>query len=175
MTVYALDGLAPELPDAGLCWIAPCAAVIGRVRLERDASVWFGAVLRGDIEWITVGARSNVQDGCVLHTEEGQPLLIGEGCTIGHKALLHGCTIGDGALVGMGATVMNGARIGANAIVGAGALVQEGRDIPEGVLAVGSPARVVRRLGAEELAACARAADHYVAAYRRFAAGLIAL
>ena len=141
MPVYALEGVSPILPSDGRVWIAPGAQVIGKVRLETGVSIWFGAVLRGDIEEIFVGARSNVQDGSLLHTDLGFPLTIGQDCTIGHHAILHGCTIGDGALVGMGATVLNGAKIGAHSIVGAGALVRG--EIPARSLAVGTPAKVI--------------------------------
>lgn len=172
MTIYALDGVRAELPGAGLCWIAPDAAVIGKVRLERMASVWFGAVLRGDNEPVHIGEGSNVQDGCVLHTDMGAPLTIGRNCTIGHKAILHGCVIGDNSLVGMGAIILNHARIGSNCLIGAHALVTEGKVIPDNSLVMGTPARVVRQLSAEEIAAITRSAEGYVRNWQRFAAGL---
>lgn len=172
MPLYRLDDHSPITPEQGAFWVAPNAALIGRVVLKRDASVWFSAVLRGDNEVITVGERSNVQDGCVLHTDMGFPLEIGRGCTIGHKAILHGCTIGDNTLVGMGATVLNGARIGRNCIIGANALIAEGKEIPDNSLVVGMPGRVVRQLDAAAEAGIAGSADGYVAQWRRYANGL---
>lgn len=172
MTLYRLGDRMPELAAGGACWVAPTAVLIGAVRLEEGASVWFGAVLRGDNELILVGKNSNVQDGCVLHTDMGYPLTIGEGCTIGHKAILHGCVIGDNSLVGMGATILNHARIGSNCLIGAHALVTEGKVIPENSLVMGAPARVVRQLSAEEIAAITRSAEGYVRNWQRFAAGL---
>ena len=170
--LYALDGAAPKVPADGDFWVAPGAALIGRVVLQAGASVWFNAVLRGDNEPIVVGEGSNVQDGCVCHTDPGAPLTIGPGCTIGHMAILHGCTIGAGSLVGMAATVLNGAVVGHGSLVGAGALVTEGREIPPGVLAVGRPARAVRALTDEERAGLARSAVRYRANMARFRAGL---
>ena len=137
MPLYELNGVRPELPASGRCFVAPDAALIGRVRLAEETSVWFAAVLRGDNEWITVGARTNVQDGCVLHTDPGFPLDIAEGCTIGHRVVLHGCTIGENSLIGMGAVLLNGAKIGKNSIVGAGALITEGKEFPDNSLVVG--------------------------------------
>ncbi len=130
MPLYELDNLRPQLPAAGNYWIAPSADLIGNVKLEEEVSIWFNAVLRGDSELILVGKRSNVQDGCLFHVDPGFPLTVGAGCTIGHKAILHGCTIGDGSLVGMGAMVLNGAKIGEKSLVGAGALVTEGKEFP---------------------------------------------
>ncbi len=172
MTVYALDGVSPELPEEGHFWIAPSADVIGRVRLLRDASIWFGAVLRGDNEWLTVGEGSNVQDGSVLHSDMGAPLTIGRDCTIGHKAILHGCTIGDNSLVGMGATILNHAVIGKNCLIGAGALVPERKVIPDNSLVVGAPGKVVRVLDDEAVAGLLKSAQGYVRNWKRFAAGL---
>jgi carbonic anhydrase/acetyltransferase-like protein (isoleucine patch superfamily) len=172
MSLYSLDGKAPQLPADGDAWVAPGARVIGRVVLEAGASVWFNAVLRGDNETITVGSGSNVQDGCVCHTDLGFPLTIAADCTIGHAAILHGCTIGEGSLVGMGATVLNGAVIGSGVLVGAGALVTEGKQIPDGVLVVGRPAKVVRALTPEEIAGLRRSAAGYRANAARFRAGL---
>jgi carbonic anhydrase/acetyltransferase-like protein (isoleucine patch superfamily) len=172
MTVYALNGIRPELPGPEQYWIADSAQVVGRVRLLEGASVWFGAVLRGDNEWIEVGAGSNIQDNCVLHTDIGFPLTVGPGCTVGHRAMLHGCTIGRGTLVGMGATVLNGARIGENCLIGANTLVPEGREIPDGVLAIGSPAKVARPLRSEEIAGLKLSALNYFKNARRFAAEL---
>jgi len=168
--IYALDGIAPEIhPDA---WIAPGAHVMGRVRIGAGASVWFGAVLRGDNEWITLGAGSNVQENAVLHTDIGYPLTIGADCTIGHLAMLHGCTIGDGSLVGMAATVLNGAQIGKGCLIGAAALVTEGKVFADGSLVMGTPARVVRALDAAATAGLRASAAGYQANARRFRAGL---
>ncbi len=172
MPLYSLDGHQPELPAAGEAWIAPTAVLIGRVRIAPGASVWWGAVLRGDNELIDIGPGSNVQDGCVLHTDMGFPMTIGAGCTVGHSAILHGCVLGDNVLVGMGATVLNGAHIGRNSLVGAKALVPEGRHIPERSLAVGVPAKVVRELSDEGIAGLEASARGYVANWRRYAAGL---
>ena len=172
MPIYALHGVKPTLPAEGRWWIAPDAAVIGDVRLRENASVWFGAVLRGDNEPIVIGARSNIQDLCALHSDMGFPLTIGEDCTVGHKVILHGCTIGDGSLIGMGAIVLNGARIGRGSLVGAGALVTEHKQFPDHSLIVGSPAKAIRTLDAEAVASHRQAADHYVENARRFAAGL---
>jgi len=172
MTMYALDGVRPDLPEEGRYWVAPNASLMGKVRLKADASVWFGAILRGDNEWIEIGEGSNVQDGCVFHTDMGFPLTVGPGCTIGHMAILHGCTIGENSLVGMGATVLNGVRVGKNCLIGANALVPEGREIPDGSLVIGSPAKVVRELTADEIAGLRQGAEHYVQNGRRYAAGL---
>jgi carbonic anhydrase/acetyltransferase-like protein (isoleucine patch superfamily) len=168
--IYALEGVAPELGPRA--WVAPGAHVVGAVTLEEDANVWFGATLRGDNERITVGARSNVQEHCVLHTDMGYPLRIGADCTIGHKAILHGCTVEDGALVGMGATVLNGAVIGAGSLIGAGALVTEGKRIPPGSLVMGAPGKVVRELDEAARAALIASAAHYVANAARFRDGM---
>ena len=173
MTVYALDGISPELPEEGFYWIAPGAAVIGRVKLERNASVWFGAVLRGDNEPILVGENSNVQDACVLHTDPGAPLTIGRNCTIGHRAILHGCTIGDNTLIGMGATILNRARIGANCLIGANALITEGKVIPDNSLVMGAPGKVVGELNSEALAKLPKSAEGYVKNWQRFVKGLV--
>lgn len=171
--IYALDGIAPEVE--GDAWVAPTAVLIGRVVLEVEASVWFGAVLRGDNEEIRVGAGSNVQENCVLHTDMGYPLVIGADCTIGHKAMLHGCVIGDGSLIGMGATVLNGARIGKGCLIGAGALITEGKVIPDGSLVMGAPGRVVRNLDDAGRARLLASAAGYRANMRRFRAGLVAV
>ena len=168
--IYALDGIAPVIGVGA--WIAPTAVLIGKVVIEPGASVWWGAVLRGDNEEIRIGAGSNIQENCVLHTDMGFPLTVGANCTIGHKAMLHGCVIGAGTLIGMGATVLNGARIGAGCLIGAGALITEGKDIPAGSLVMGSPGRVVRLLDAEARMLLLQSADRYCANARRFAAGL---
>ena len=172
MPLYALDDAEPATPPAGRYWIAPDAHVVGRVRIGADVGIWFGAVLRGDNEPIEVGEGSNVQEGAMLHTDRGFPLTVGAGCTIGHHAILHGCTLGPNTLVGMGATVLNGARIGANCLVGANALVTEGKAFPDGSLIVGAPAKVVRALDSAAIEALRASATNYVENWRRFAAGL---
>jgi carbonic anhydrase/acetyltransferase-like protein (isoleucine patch superfamily) len=172
MPVYALDGVAPQLPEPGRFWIAPNASVIGHVVLHEDVGIWFGAVLRGDNERISIGARANIQEGATLHTDPGYPLDIGADCTIGHNAILHGCQIGEGSLIGMGAIVLNGARIGRNCLVGAGALVTENKSFPDGSLIVGSPAKVMRPLDEAAIAGLKGSAERYVANWKRFAAGL---
>ena len=172
MPIYSLDGETPDLPEEGRYWIAPDAHVIGRVRLGEDVGVWFGCVLRGDNEWITIGARTNVQEGTVMHTDMGSPLDIGEGCTIGHRAMLHGCTIGDNTLIGMGATILNNARIGKSCLVGANALITEGKEFPDGSLIVGSPAKVVRQLDDDAIARLGKSAEGYARNWKRFAKGL---
>ncbi|MDP2006560.1 MAG: gamma carbonic anhydrase family protein [Rubrivivax sp.] len=161
MAIYQLGDDAPRI--APTAWVAESAQVIGRVQLGEAASVWYGAVLRGDNEWITLGARSNVQDGSVLHTDMGSPLTLGDGVTVGHQAMLHGCTVGDGSLIGIQAVVLNGAKIGRNCLVGAGALVTEGKEFPDNSLILGSPARVVRELTPEQAARLQRSALGYVA------------
>jgi carbonic anhydrase/acetyltransferase-like protein (isoleucine patch superfamily) len=172
MELLSLDGVSPELPPDGDAFVAPGARLIGRVILRAGASVWFNAVLRGDNEPIEVGRGSNVQDGCVLHTDPGLPLTIGADVTVGHAAILHGCTIGDGSLVGMGAVVLNRARIGRNVLIGANALVTEGREIPDGVLVMGQPAKAVRPLTEDEIAGLARSAEKYRWNARRYRSGL---
>jgi carbonic anhydrase/acetyltransferase-like protein (isoleucine patch superfamily) len=175
MPLYALEGVSPKLPAAGRYWIAPSASVIGKVAIGEDCGVWFGATLRGDNEWITLGPRSNVQEGCTFHTDMGFPLVIGEDCTIGHNAILHGCSIGDGSLIGMGAIVLNGAKIGRGCLVGAGALVTEGRSFPDYSLIVGAPARVTRTLDEAAIGGLKASAAHYVENWRRFSKGLSAI
>jgi carbonic anhydrase/acetyltransferase-like protein (isoleucine patch superfamily) len=172
MPIYALGNVAPDLPPEGQFWVAPDASLIGRVRLGVDVGVWFGCVLRGDNEWISVGARSNVQEGTVMHTDPGAPLEIGDGCTIGHRAILHGCIIGDNTLIGMGATVLNRVRIGKNCLVGANALVTEGKEFPDNSLIVGSPAKAVRVLDEAAVEGLRRSADRYVENWKRFARDL---
>ena len=173
MTLYALDGTAPDIAED--TWIAPDANLIGRVVVEAAASVWFCATLRGDNEVITVGAGSNIQENCVLHTDMGYPLTIGQGCTIGHKVMLHGCTIGENSLIGMGATVLNGAKIGRNCLIGAGALITEGKEIPDGSLVMGVPGKVVRALDEAAIEGLRKSALGYQASMRRFRDGLTAL
>ena len=160
MTLYRLDDATPEISDDG-AWVAPDAAVIGRVKLLPRASVWFGAVLRGDNELITIGEDSNVQDGSVMHTDMGFPLTLGTGVTVGHKAMLHGCTVGDYSLIGIGATILNGAKIGKNCIIGAHALITEGKEIPDGSLVMGSPGKVIRQLDNETKESLIDSALHY--------------
>ncbi len=166
MSIYQLGAHQPEIAEDA--WVAPGAQVIGDVVLGPGASVWFGAVLRGDNERLSIGAGSNVQENCVLHTDMGFPLEIGAGCTIGHAAIIHGCIIGAGSLVGMGATILNGARIGKNCLIGAGALVTEGKEIPAGSLVVGAPGRVLRELDAAAIAALEASALHYAENAARF-------
>ncbi|MGB0497010.1 MAG: gamma carbonic anhydrase family protein [Rubricella sp.] len=168
--IFVLDGQAPEI--AADAWVAPGAYLMGKVRLMAEASVWFGAVLRGDNEWIELGARSNIQENSVLHTDPGCPLTIGADCTIGHRAMLHGCTIGDNTLIGMGATVLNNARIGKNCLIGANALITEGKEIPDGSLVMGQPGKVVRTLDEAAIARLTVSAQGYVANAKRFRAGL---
>ena len=170
MTLYALDDDAPQIDKTA--WVAPTAVAIGRVRLGARASLWFGAVARGDNEWIEIGDGSNVQENVVMHTDIGFPLTVGAGCTIGHKAMLHGCTIGENSLIGMGATVLNGAVIGRNCLIGAGALITEGKTIPDGSLVMGAPGKVVRTLDADAISRLEASALHYAENAARFAAGL---
>jgi carbonic anhydrase/acetyltransferase-like protein (isoleucine patch superfamily) len=172
MPIYELDGQAPEFPADKQYWVAETAVLIGKVRLKTDASVWFGAVLRGDNEWIELGLRSQIQDNATLHTDPGFPLTIGEDCVIGHKVMLHGCIVGNNSLIGMGAIVLNGARIGNNSLVGAGALVTEGKSFPDNSLIVGSPARVIRTLDDTATAQIRAGADLYVRRSRDYAKGL---
>ncbi len=175
MPLYALDGISPIVPQDGQFWIAPGAHVIGKVRLEAGVSIWFGAVLRGDIEEILVGARTNVQEGSLLHTDAGFPLTIGPDCTIGHHAILHGCRIGENSLIGMGAILLNGAKIGSNCIVGANALVTEDKEFPDDGVIIGSPARLARKLDEASAQLLRESAAHYAANGRRFAEGLVAI
>jgi carbonic anhydrase/acetyltransferase-like protein (isoleucine patch superfamily) len=168
MPLYALEGIEPTFDDEESVWIAHDASVIGRVFTGRNVGVWFGAVLRGDTEPIRIGDDSNIQEHAVLHTDLGYPLTVGKGCTIGHRAILHGCTIGDNSLIGMGAIVLNGARIGSNCLVGAGALVTEGKEFPDGSLIIGSPAKAVRQLDEDGIKRVRGSAAHYVENARRF-------
>lgn len=172
MTLYALDAHKVSTPANGRFWVADNATVLGNVTLGEDASVWFNVVIRGDNEPIRIGARSNLQDGCVLHSDPGFPLTIGDDCTIGHMVMLHGCTIGAGSLIGIGAIVLNGANIGEGSLIGAGALIAEGKEIPPGSVVFGSPGKIVRQLTDEDKLRMRRGAAHYVANARRFAAGL---
>lgn len=167
MPLYSLENISPDFP-AGHYFVAPTAVLIGAVKLEPHSSVWFGSVLRGDNDLIHIGERSNVQDNCVLHTDPGFPLEIGPGVTVGHSVTLHGCTIGENSLIGMGATIMNGAKIGKNCIIGAGALIPEGKEISDNSLAVGAPARAIRTLDEAQIAMLRAAADIYVENSRRY-------
>jgi carbonic anhydrase/acetyltransferase-like protein (isoleucine patch superfamily) len=170
MAIYQLGEDAPRIADTA--WVADSAEVIGRVSLAEESSIWYGCVLRGDNEWLEIGARSNIQEHAVLHSDMGWPLTIGHGGTIGHQVMLHGCTIGDGSLIGIQSVILNGARIGRNCLVGAGTLVPEGKQFPDGVLIVGTPAKVVRELTPEQIARLNGAADHYVDNARRHRDGL---
>jgi carbonic anhydrase/acetyltransferase-like protein (isoleucine patch superfamily) len=170
MAIYELDAVAPRLAETA--WVADSAQVMGNVELDDDASVWFGTVIRGDTEVIRIGKRTNIQDASVLHADVGKPLTIGDDVTVGHNVMLHGCTIGDGSLIGIGAVVLNGARIGKGCLVGAGALVTEGKEFPDGSMIIGSPAKVVRELNAEQREGLLMSAAHYVDNARRFKTGL---
>ena len=170
MAIYRLGALAPRIADTA--WVADSAVVIGNVELGEEANVWFGAVLRGDTETLTIGRGSNVQDGSVLHADPGFPLVLGDGVTIGHQVMLHGCRVGDGSLVGIQAVVLNGARIGRHCLVAAGAVVTEGKEFPDGSLIMGAPARVVRPLTPEQIGGLKESAQHYVDNARRYRDGL---
>jgi carbonic anhydrase/acetyltransferase-like protein (isoleucine patch superfamily) len=170
MPVYALDGVAPEI--AAGCWVAPDAVLIGKVRLLKGASIWFGAVLRGDNEWITIGPDSNVQDHSIIHADPGQPVTIGRGVTIGHRVVVHSAEVGDHSLIGMGAILLNRARIGSRSLVGAGALVTEGKQFEDGKMILGAPAKVMRELAPDQIAGIEKSATIYVANARRYAEGL---
>ena len=170
MAIYELDGIAPTLASGA--WVADSAQVIGQVTLEENVSVWFGTVIRGDSEHIRIGRGSNIQDASVLHADTGVPLTLGENVTVGHQVMLHGCTVGDGTLIGIGAIVLNHAKIGKNCLVGAGALVTEGKEFPDGVMILGSPARVARQLTPEQIAGMQRIAKHYVDNAVRFRQGI---
>jgi carbonic anhydrase/acetyltransferase-like protein (isoleucine patch superfamily) len=170
MAIYALDGAAPTIAESA--WVADSAQVMGDVVLAEDASIWFGVVIRGDTETIRIGRGSNIQDLSVLHADHGMPLTVGDDVTIGHQVMLHGCTVGDGSLIGIGAVVLNGAKIGKGCLVGAGSLVTEGKEFPDGSMILGSPAKVVRQLTPEQLEGLRQSAKHYVDNARRFRTGL---
>ena len=172
MAIYELDGEKPEFPADGLYWVADTAVVIGKVKLHTNVSIWYGSVLRGDNELIEINTRSQIQDNATLHTDPGFPLTIGRDCVIGHNVVLHGCTIGDGSLIGMGAIVLNGVKIGANCLVGAGALLTEDKAFPDNSMIIGAPAKAVRATDDQMRAMIARAADVYVKRWKRYAAGL---
>ena len=170
MAIYQLDDLQPAINDTA--WVADSAAVMGNVTLSEDSSVWFGVVIRGDTETITVGKGSNIQDNSVLHADHGMPLVIGDNVTVGHQVMLHGCTIGDGSLIGIQAVVLNGAKIGKNCLVGAGALVTEGKEFPDGCMILGSPAKAVRQLSEAQIEGLKMSAQHYIDNARRYKTGL---
>ncbi|MEI8171394.1 MAG: gamma carbonic anhydrase family protein [Rhodoferax sp.] len=170
MAIYELDGTVPHITDSA--WVADSAQVMGDVVLEDDVSVWFGVVIRGDTDVIRIGKRTNIQDTSVLHADVGMPLTIGCDVTVGHKVMLHGCTVGDGSLIGIGAIVLNGAKIGKGCLVGAGSLVTEGKEFPDGSMIMGTPAKVVRQLTPEQLAGLLSSAQHYVENARRFKTSL---
>ena len=172
MTIYSLDNARPEFPEADAYWIAPDANVIGRVRLKRNASVWFGAVLRGDNEWIEIGENSNVQDNSVIHTDIGQPTIVGAHVTIGHSVILHSATVADFVLVGMGSTILSGAKIGSYCLIGANTLIPEGKEIPPNSLVLGQPARIVRQVSEAQEALIRMSAEVYVQNHRHFRAQL---
>jgi carbonic anhydrase/acetyltransferase-like protein (isoleucine patch superfamily) len=175
MTAFRLGDRVPILPADDEYWIAPTATVLGNVTLKKNASIWFGAVLRGDNDPIVIGENSNIQDNAVLHTDHGQPLTIGDNVTVGHMVMMHGCTVGDGSLVGIGSIVLNGARIGKCCLIGAGALVTEGKEFPDFSVVMGSPGKVVRTLTPEQAAGVAAGSMHYVENWKRFKADLKAL
>ncbi len=175
MAIYSLGSKAPKLPAEDRFWIAPSADIMGDVTIGEDASVWFHAVIRGDNDPITIGARTNIQDGAVLHSDDGLPLIIGEDVTVGHQAMIHSCSIGDNSLIGIGAIILARAKIGSNTIVGAGALVPEGKDYPDGVLLIGQPARVARELTPEQIGKLKHSAAHYVRNWRRFKRDMTAM
>lgn len=170
MAIYELDGVAPVISPSA--WVADSAQVMGQVELGEDASIWFGTVVRGDTDRITIGAGSNIQDASVLHADFGSPLTIGQHVTVGHQVMLHGCKIGDESLIGIGAVVLNGAKIGKNCLVGAGSLVTEGKEFPDGSMILGSPAKVVRQLSPEQIEGLRQSARHYVLNAQRFHKGL---
>jgi carbonic anhydrase/acetyltransferase-like protein (isoleucine patch superfamily) len=172
MPIYEFDGQAPELPGEGKFYLADSAVLIGRVRLKTDTSVWYGAVLRGDNEWIELGERSQIQDNCVLHTDPGYPLTIGANCVIGHLVMLHGCTVGDNCLVGIGAVLLNGSKIGNNCLVGAGAVITEGKSFADNSLIVGAPARAIRTLDEKTIEMIRAGADVYVRRGKHYAKAL---
>jgi carbonic anhydrase/acetyltransferase-like protein (isoleucine patch superfamily) len=172
MPLYELDGVRVRTAGEGRCWVAPNAVLIGNVEIEEDASVWFGAIIRGDSELIRIGRGSNVQEACVLHTDPGFPMTIGPDCTIGHMAMLHGCMIDRGSLIGIGSILLNGARIGEECLIGANTLIPEGKKIPARSMVLGSPGKVVRELSDEDIARFSGIAGRYVENWKRFAAGL---
>ncbi|MDG2531338.1 gamma carbonic anhydrase family protein [Caulobacter endophyticus] len=175
MTVYSLGDIAPDLPSQDEYWIAPTASVMGNVVLRQNASIWWGAVVRGDNDPITIGQNSNIQDGSVLHTDAGIPLTIGANVTVGHMVMLHGCTIGDGSLIGIGSIILNGAKIGKNCLIGAGALITEGKEIPDNSMVVGAPGKIIREVSERQAMILQASALHYVENWKRYRAGLKAI
>ena len=172
MTIYSLGDKKPTLPDEGNYWIAPGAHVMGQVELGKDVGIWFGSVLRGDNDVIKIGNETNIQENTIIHVDPGCPVTIGDNCTIGHNAIIHGCTIGNNTLIGMGATILNNAKIGNNCLVGAGALVTENKEFPDGSLIVGSPAKVVKELDEKTIENLTRSSKHYVDNFKKFAKNL---
>lgn len=175
MPLYQLENIKPELPSGNDYWVAPDAVLIGRIRLLKNASIWFGSVLRGDNDWIEIGENSNIQDNSVIHTDFGLPTVVGANVTVGHRVILHSCTIGDNSLIGMGSTILNRVKIGKNCLIGANTLISEGKEIPDGSMVLGSPGRVVKELGEAQIAMLKASADVYVKNYRRFRDGLVAV
>lgn len=175
MTVYSLDGKNPILPNYGEYWIAPNASVMGNVTLKKNASIWFSATVRGDNDPIEIGENTNIQDGSVLHTDIGLPLIIGNNVTVGHMVILHGCSIGDNSLIGMGSIILNGARIGRNCLIGANSLITEGKDIPDNSMVMGAPGKVVREVSESQIWFLAGSAQHYVENWKRYHKSLVAL
>jgi carbonic anhydrase/acetyltransferase-like protein (isoleucine patch superfamily) len=172
MPIYALNDATPEFPPGGEYWVAPTAVLIGKVRLLKNASVWFGAVLRGDNDWIIVGENSNVQDNSVIHTDPGQPTVIGSDVTVGHRVILHSCTIGDGSLVGMGSTILNRAKIGKGCLIGANTLISEDKSFEDGSMILGSPGRVIKQISEQQQAMLKMSSHGYVQNFTRFSKGL---
>lgn len=172
MAIYELEGRKPQLPDDGAFWIAPDAQVMGNVILRRNVSIWFGAVLRGDNDPIEIGENSNIQDGTVIHTDYGSPVSVGNDVTVGHKCMLHGCTIGDNTLIGIGSIILNNTKIGKNCLIGANTLIAENKDIPDGSMVFGAPGRVIRQLSEDQIALIKGSAEVYVKNWQRFAKSL---
>ena len=175
MTVYSLGGKAPSLPSEGDYWIAPNAAVMGNVVLKKNASIWFNVTVRGDNDPITIGENTNIQDGSVLHTDVGMPLIIGKNVTVGHMVMLHGCTIGDNSLIGIGSIILNGAKIGRNCLIGANSLITEGKEIPDNSMVMGAPGKVVREVSEAQIQMLTGSALHYVENWKRYQKGLTAV
>ncbi len=172
MAIYEIEGISPTLPQSGNYWVAETATVMGRVILKENASIWYGAVLRGDNDPITIGENTNIQDGSVIHTDIGMPCTVGAHVTVGHMVMLHGCTVGDESLIGIGATVLNGARIGRNCIIGAHALIPEGKEIPDNSLVMGAPGKVIKQVSEQQVAMFRLSAEHYVENWKKHRTGL---